>query len=469
MVRCLARQCAGCWLRSLLLLCGFAGGASIAEAEVRQVSRPHLVLYVTANHPIELADQRGGEVASQTWTKHLPRLSGLATNGVVFSQAFSAATERHSALQAIYSGRFPTWIQGKIATGGKGAGSGGDAESRNDVNPQSSLVPASLVPDKEAVAQRTLTSHLKAMGYRLLLIGEQPEVSGNHFPLELLAKPSDLRLALGAGGGFDLAAWLASESRRDQRPVCLLIHDACDDSSTAAQQYETLDARIGAVHDAMAASFAERDTIFMFTSTHGVAERDLKAGQPAAMSDAVLRVPMVVAWAGCVAPARSEALVSTVDLLPTIVELAGGTPPSGIDGVSFAAIVRGDGHEHRDLIFAVHHPRGQSESAAAEQIDSPQNWGCLVRDQRFKLTHSHRTVAIPSKAGQELEAAAKLPVSERFIDTRSDPAEVRNQIDQPAHQDVLIELRDQLSSWMQRHGAAPPQRVLDQTAPNEHE
>jgi arylsulfatase A-like enzyme len=426
------------WMRALLLFGAVILGGVTAFGEAPRATRPHLVLYVAAGHPAEFVWQSGDVAGQQLWAKQLPKLSRVAATGLVFSQAFSPATELHSAQQAIYSGRFPTWSKAVSVTGG------------------------------DAVKERTLSSHLKAMGYRLLLIGQQPLVSGNHFPLELIAQPAELQLPSGAGGTFDLAAWLSSESQRDQRPICLMIHDPCDQASGVSQQYEMLDARVAAIHDAMRATFADRDTIFMFTSTHGVREQGLMSDDSAAaMSDAVLCVPLVISWPGCVKPARSEALISTIDLLPTIVELAGGTPPSGIDGVSFAAIVRGDGYEHRDLIFAVHAPASSTESAS-QQIDSPKNWACLVRDQRFKLIHSHRAAA-SENAEQMPERDALLPVSERFIDTRSDPNEVENQIHQVAHQDVLTELRDQLSSWMQRHGAAPPQRVLDQTAPSERE
>ena len=38
---------------------------------------------------------------------------------------------------------------------------------------------------------------------------------------------------------------------------------------------------------------------------------------------------------------RTDAMVSWIDILPTLVEVAGGTPPQGIDGRSFAGVLRG--------------------------------------------------------------------------------------------------------------------------------
>src|SRR3546814_2403581 len=41
---------------------------------------------------------------------------------------------------------------------------------------------------------------------------------------------------------------------------------------------------------------------------------------------------------------RTDAMVSWVDVLPTLVELAGGEKPTGIDGLSFAGLLRSEEH-----------------------------------------------------------------------------------------------------------------------------
>jgi arylsulfatase A-like enzyme len=72
------------------------------------------------------------------------------------------------------------------------------------------------------------------------------------------------------------------------------------------------------------------------------------------------RVPLVVAWPGRIASgARSSALVSSPDLFPTLLELAGGGAPDGRrdDGFSFAPTLLGAGREtadrpRREAVFA---------------------------------------------------------------------------------------------------------------------
>lgn len=49
--------------------------------------------------------------------------------------------------------------------------------------------------------------------------------------------------------------------------------------------------------------------------------------------DGGLRTPILLRWPGRIAPARIEAPVSSVDLLPTLLRAAGVTPPAGLPGV----------------------------------------------------------------------------------------------------------------------------------------
>ena len=51
---------------------------------------------------------------------------------------------------------------------------------------------------------------------------------------------------------------------------------------------------------------------------------------------------------------RLDAMVSWIDILPTLVDVAGGKPPTDIDGRSFASVLRGDKQSHRDEVYATH-------------------------------------------------------------------------------------------------------------------
>jgi hypothetical protein len=71
-----------------------------------------------------------------------------------------------------------------------------------------------------------------------------------------------------------------------------------------------------------------------------------------------IRTPLLVAWPGRVHEGTtSDAMVSWLDLLPTCLEAAGGTPPRGISGRSFLAVLRGLKATHRDQVFATQRRR----------------------------------------------------------------------------------------------------------------
>ena len=100
------------------------------------------------------------------------------------------------------------------------------------------------------------------------------------------------------------------------------------------------------------------DTLFIYTADHGGAWPFGKW----TLYDAGIRVPLIMAWPARLKPGIvSDAMVCWPDLLPTFIELAGGTVPAGIDGKSFAAILRGTA---RRIAIASSRPigRGQAET-----------------------------------------------------------------------------------------------------------
>ena len=93
-----------------------------------------------------------------------------------------------------------------------------------------------------------------------------------------------------------------------------------------------MDAELGHVFDA-ANEVLGRNTFFLTTADHGA---QWPFGKWSCY-DAGIRTPMIAVWPGKIrAGTRTNAMVSWIDILPTLVEVAGGTPPKDIDGRSFA-------------------------------------------------------------------------------------------------------------------------------------
>ncbi|MCA9139467.1 MAG: DUF4976 domain-containing protein, partial [Planctomycetales bacterium] len=127
-------------------------------------------------------------------------------------------------------------------------------------------------------------------------------------------------------------------------------------------------------------------------------------------------IPVIVASPQSAKGVATESMVETVDIYPTLCELAGLPAPSGIDGKSFAAVVRKPHEKTRDFVTHVY-PRGN-------------RLGRAIRNERFRMVEWKVTGAAPDSAEIEL------------YDYKSDPLETKNIADQSP--EVVAALRAKL-------------------------
>jgi arylsulfatase A-like enzyme len=116
------------------------------------------------------------------------------------------------------------------------------------------------------------------------------------------------------------------------------------------QLVETVDREIGAVLDAAGGS--DVPPITVFSTDHG--DHGGAHGLPykgPAMYEELIRVPLVISWPGRISAGRSDALVSLIDLLPTLCDLAGVPVPDGVDGISLRPILEQRAGRVREMVF----------------------------------------------------------------------------------------------------------------------
>ena len=119
-----------------------------------------------------------------------------------------------------------------------------------------------------------------------------------------------------------------------------------------------LDAQIGRVIAGLKARGMYDDTVIVFTSDHGDYCGNHGAFYKyAGLYDSLIRVPMVVRWPGAAEQERaSEALVSLVDIMPTLLDAAGVRGPDELDGRSLRPLLSGERAEWREELVVEHGP-----------------------------------------------------------------------------------------------------------------
>jgi arylsulfatase A-like enzyme len=109
-----------------------------------------------------------------------------------------------------------------------------------------------------------------------------------------------------------------------------------------AQSVQAVDALIGSIEATLSARGLADNTYIVFSSDNGyhMGEHRLNPGKMTAF-DSDIRVPLIVAGPGVPRGRTTSRIAENVDLYPTLVQLAGGRSPAGVDGRSLVPLLHG--------------------------------------------------------------------------------------------------------------------------------
>jgi len=185
-----------------------------------------------------------------------------------------------------------------------------------------------------------------------------------------------------------------------------------------------VDHEIGRVIDAVHQK-APENTVVIFTSDHGdMLGAHQLVGKGPAMYEEITHMPLIVELPdGYGAGTVNSTLVSHIDLLPTLLELAGLDIPPIMEGQSIVPLLYGEEDVGRDVIVEFHRYEIEHDS-----------WGgfqpirCIVQgDYKLVINLLH---------------------TDELYDLRTDPAEVENLIDHPDYTGIRNALHERLLDWM---------------------
>jgi arylsulfatase A-like enzyme len=192
-----------------------------------------------------------------------------------------------------------------------------------------------------------------------------------------------------------------------------------------ARYYEFMtfiDQEIGRViATAKALSLAD-DTVIIHFADHGdmTGTHGGQFNKGPMMYDDVYRIPFIVRYPPMVrAASECHAFVRNMDLMATILELAGIPIPPGIHARSLVPLMEGSATELLDAIYAEYHG---------------EEWGLF--SQRMLRTKNYKLVYNPHAIDE-------------LYDLTADPAEIINLVDDPRYASIHKELEAALLRWMQ--------------------
>lgn len=280
---------------------------------VQAQDKPNIVIFLSDDHGQEDAGCYGNDVVKT------PVIDQLARDGMMFNRAYTPVSVCAPSRSALFTGLYP---------------------HRNGCDRNHGSVHDDV---------RSLPHYLSAAGYEVVLAGKVHVKPAAIFPFTYMER-------------HQIQAYLG---RKHERPFCLVVslnaphqpyfnlkgghgkitpkrwmpHTPETAQYTAAyyDHVALADQEIGAVLYWLERYGLSENSIQLYLSDHGPAFPFAKW----TLYEQGIRIPLIVKWPGIVAPGTtSDALVSMVDILPTLLDMAGIARRDVFDGRSIVPILK---------------------------------------------------------------------------------------------------------------------------------
>ena len=200
-----------------------------------------------------------------------------------------------------------------------------------------------------------------------------------------------------------------------------------------------IDREVGLILNELESAGVSDNTIVVFSSDHGdqLLEHGLMGKN--CFFEASVRVPFILRFPKRVQPAKYDELVESVDLLPTLFELAGLPEPYTSQGRSLVGLIAASGDQYipRQAVFSenvipevITGNRESFEFVKGEGIGGVRHPDAkMVRTRRWKFVYYPEGFA-------------------ELYDLESDPKENTNLADDPQHRETVYQMKDRLLHWL---------------------
>ena len=184
---------------------------------------------------------------------------------------------------------------------------------------------------------------------------------------------------------------------------------------------KAVDENVGRLLDHLEKTNQLDNTLIVYTSDQGFYLGEHGWFDKRFIYDESFKTPLIVSWPGVVEPgSKSDIMVQNLDFAQTLLEAAGETPPSDMQGESLIPILKGELENwNRDAVYYHYY-----EYPAVHMVK--RHYGIVTKE--YKLAHFYYDV-------DEWE----------LYDRLNDPNEMNNVYDNPQYVDVVKELKAKLA------------------------
>ena len=435
---------------------GIVAGVSGVSLGAGKNKKPNFVFIIADDCTFRDIGCYGGQA-------YTPNIDKLASEGMRFTQCFQAAPMCSPTRHNIYTGLYPV---------------------KSGAYPNHTFA-------KEGT--KSVVHYLKPLGYRVALSGKRHIKPEEIFPFEYSGK--------GNNPDFTALDKFMSECKGSETPFCIF---ACSNEPHSpwnkgdASRYDASKFKLPP-YFVDTKETRENMTRYLAEITY----YDWQVGQALALLDKYnladntllivvseqgssfpfgkrtcydigLQSAFIARWPGKIKPGTvNNALIEYLDVLPTYIEAAGGTPPSVLDGKSLLPVLLGKAKEHKKYVFG--------EMTTLGIINGSEHYGIRsIRSNRFKYVWNFtpetkfqnactKSIIFKSwqdKAASDTDAADKVRryehrPGEELYDITKDQYEWNNLADDPKYARVKTGLRKRLQEWMEAMGDKGQQTELE--------
>jgi N-sulfoglucosamine sulfohydrolase len=381
-----------------------------------------------------------------------PHIDAFAATGVRFEHSFCSAPQCSPSRAALWTGRFPH------ANGVVGLTHGG---FENDLN-----------PDEKHFAQV-----LRASGYDTHLFGAQHEartpercghehIHGSGPCGRIAAEFAGWLSQVDDSGPLIFAQVNFFEPHRpfphddvqpmspDRQAVPAYLPDipeVREDLADMEASIASADRAFGEIVRAIQSSRIADNTLLLFTADHGIAFPHAKM----TLYDPGIEVPLILAGPGIPAGSVRHELISHVDVMPTLLALAGTAGPPNLQGRSFSGLLTQADYVPNELIFAekTYHTYYDPMRAVRSR-----RWKLIANFECAPWQETSPDYTNNAKGYVEVSKALNVPCELQYhppfelYDLDNDPCEQRNLADDPRHRTTRDDLICSLRDWMKATG-----------------